>query len=61
MGVVNYVKETKGELKHVSWPTRRQAIGYTVLVIAVSLVTAFYLGLFDFLFSLGLEEVLKIF
>ena len=61
MGLVNYVKETKGELKHVSWPTRRQAIGYTLLVIAVSVVTAFFLGFFDFIFSLGLEEILKLF
>ena len=43
-------------MKHVSWPTRRQAITYTVVVIAVSLGTAVYLGLFDYFFS----EVVKL-
>jgi preprotein translocase SecE subunit len=51
MGISTYLKETKVELTHVSWPTRRQSILFTVLVIAVSLATAFFLGFFDFLFS----------
>ncbi|MCR4334624.1 MAG: preprotein translocase subunit SecE [Patescibacteria group bacterium] len=51
MKIVEYVKETKGELKHVSWPTRKQAIDYTIVIIAISLATAFFLGLFDYFFS----------
>ena len=51
MKIVEYVKETRGELKHVSWPTRTQAIQYTVVIIVISLFTAFFLGLFDYLFS----------
>ncbi len=51
MKIVEYVKETRGELKHVSWPTRAQAIQYTVVIIVISLFTAFFLGLFDYLFS----------
>ena len=46
-----YIRETRAEMKHVTWPTRRQAIAYTVVVIAISLITAAYLGFFDFLFS----------
>ena len=38
-------------MKHVSWPTRKQAIVFTAVVIAVSLLTALYLGLFDFVFT----------
>ena len=48
----NYLKETRAELRHVNWPTRRQTVAFTVLVICVSLVTAFYLGAFDYLFRL---------
>ncbi|HJL55675.1 MAG TPA: preprotein translocase subunit SecE, partial [Candidatus Paceibacterota bacterium] len=47
---------TKGELKHVSWPTRRQAFIFTILVIAISLFTAAFLGLFDFIFTFLLEN-----
>ncbi|HJO89599.1 MAG: preprotein translocase subunit SecE [Candidatus Pacebacteria bacterium] len=56
MRLINYIKDTKGELKHVSWPTRRQAFIFTILVIAISLFTAAFLGLFDFIFTFLLEN-----
>ncbi|MBL7045302.1 MAG: preprotein translocase subunit SecE [Parcubacteria group bacterium] len=56
MKLINYIKDTKGELKHVSWPTRRQAIVFTALVIIISLFTAALLGFFDFSFSYLLEN-----
>jgi len=46
-----YIKDTKGELKHVSWPTRKQTIIFTTLVIIVSIFIAAFLGVFDFVFS----------
>lgn len=55
MSLINYIKETKGELKHVSWPTKKQSIWFTVIVIVVSLAVSFFLGFFDFIFSLGIE------
>jgi preprotein translocase SecE subunit len=54
----NYITETKEEMKHVSWPTRKQTIFFTVLVILISLGVAAYLGLFDYLFSLGLKSLI---
>ena len=56
MKLVDYIKDTKGELKHVTWPTRKQSFWFTVIVIAISLFTAFFLGFFDYIFSLGLEK-----
>jgi preprotein translocase subunit SecE len=55
MGIIDYVKETKGELKHVNWPTKSQALNYTILVIVLSVVTALLLALFDLLFTGGLK------
>ena len=51
MGLVDYIKETRAELKHVSWATRRQAIAFTALVIGISVGVAIILGAFDFLFA----------
>ena len=51
MSFINYIKESKGELAHVSWPTRSQAIAFTILVIVLSVLTSFYLGAFDTLFT----------
>ncbi|OHA43068.1 MAG: preprotein translocase subunit SecE [Candidatus Taylorbacteria bacterium RIFCSPLOWO2_12_FULL_44_15c] len=56
MKIVEYIKETRSEMKHVSWPTRRQATAFTVIVIAISVFVAMLLGLFDYLFSLGIEK-----
>lgn len=54
----NYFKDVRAEMRHVSWPTRRQAVIYTVVVIAVSLITAIYLGLLDYVFSLVIKQII---
>ena len=51
MKVAEYLKETRAELKHVNWPTRKQAVSYTLVVIALSVATALFLGLFDSIFA----------
>ena len=51
MKIVDYINETKAEMAHVKWPTRSQAINYALLVVGISLVTAAFLGLCDFVFS----------
>ncbi|MEN9647672.1 MAG: hypothetical protein RLY57_476 [Candidatus Parcubacteria bacterium] len=53
----NYIKETKAELKHVSWPTKRQTIMFTVLVVLVSLAVSLFLGLFDGIFKRIIEAL----
>ena len=56
--MMNYLKEVQGEMKHVSWPTRQQTIVYTVLVIGVSIATALYLGLWDYIFSEIIKKII---
>lgn len=56
--ITEYFKEIKGELKHVNWPTRSQTIAYTSFVVALSIVVAYFLGVFDFIFSKGLEKII---
>jgi len=53
---INYLKDTRAELAHVSWPTRRQAVAFTAVVILVSILTALFLGFFDYLLSLVLRK-----
>ncbi len=59
MKITQYIKDTKAELKHVNWPTRAQAIGYTAIVIIFSIVVAILLGAFDFIFSGILQKFLS--
>jgi preprotein translocase subunit SecE len=59
MSFIQYLKDTRAELRHVAWPTRLQTIIYTVLVIALSLFFAAYLGFFDYVFTSGLGRVVE--
>ena len=54
----NYFKDVRAEMRHVSWPTRTQTIAYTVVVIAVSLGVALYLGLWDYIFSAIIRRII---
>ncbi len=59
MSIIQYFKDTQGELRHVAWPTRAQTIVFTVLVAFVSVAVALYLGLFDYIFTTTLGRVLE--
>jgi preprotein translocase subunit SecE len=54
---IQYLKDVRTELSHVSWPTQRQAVVFTLLVILLSVITALFLGVFDYIFT----ELLKYF
>ncbi len=56
MKILDYIKETKAEMQHVNWPTRKQTASFTFLVIAFSLGASFFLGFFDFIFTFLLEK-----
>ena len=53
-----YIKETRGEMKHVTWPSRRQSILYTVTVIIISVGVGVALGLLDRVFLMGVEKII---
>jgi len=58
--LVGYFKDSFSELGKVTWPTKDQAVLLTVIVIAFCVVFAGFLGLLDFVFGIGLEELLKL-
>ena len=56
--ISQYVKDSWKELHHVSWPTKSEVRKHTILVIAISLGLAAFLGLCDYVISLGLDKIL---
>lgn len=58
-GFINYLKDTIAEMKHVSWPTQKQSVVYTALVVVISIIVAILVGIFDFGFSKGLDWFIK--
>ncbi len=51
-------RETVGELRKVSWPTRREATNLTIIVLVVILMMVLILGSLDALFSWLLSQFL---
>jgi preprotein translocase subunit SecE len=47
--LVRFSRETWGELKKVSWPTRQEAWHLTKIVLVVLVVMAIFLGGIDFI------------
>lgn len=58
MKFINYLRDTRAELRHVTWPTKSEAINFTIIVIVISIVTGVFLGLLDFLFAKGIARLI---
>jgi preprotein translocase subunit SecE len=46
-----FLKEVKVELMKVTWPSRGELIGSTIIVVVLSLIVAVYVGFLDFILS----------
>lgn len=54
--ITNFLSEVKTEIKKVSWPSKKETIRYTLIVIGASLVVAIYLGSLDGIFNYLLQK-----
>lgn len=54
-----FVTDIVEELKKVSWPTKKETMRLTMVVIAISLIIGFYIGIIDVLLAKGLEILTK--
>ncbi|HLC69836.1 MAG TPA: preprotein translocase subunit SecE [Patescibacteria group bacterium] len=55
----NYFLGSYAEMKKVTWPTKKQTINYSLLVIGMSISLALFFAGLDYVFNLGLEFILK--
>jgi preprotein translocase subunit SecE len=53
-----FLKEVRGELGRVAWPSRREVLTYTVVVLVSVAFFMTIIGGLDYLFTKGLLEVL---
>ena len=49
--IVTFLKEVRLETKKVNWPSRKETIKYTLIIVGVSLAVAAFLGGLDFIFT----------
>ena len=53
---LQFLREVKIELKKVTWPTRKQTIGSTAVVIVLVIIIAAFLGIVD----IGLSTLIRV-
>lgn len=46
-------------MEKVSWPNRQQAVRLTLIVIAVSVVVAVFIGALDYIFTKFMELIIR--
>lgn len=54
--VKNFLKEAKVELKKVTWPTPKQTLASTSVVIIVVVIVSLFLGIVDF----GISKIIRL-
>ncbi len=53
---IQFLREVKAELKKVTWPSRKQAVGSTVVVLVLVMIVALFLGMVD----MGLSALARV-
>jgi preprotein translocase subunit SecE len=48
---LDFIRDVRSELRKVAWPSQRETINLTVVVIALSVTVGLFLGGVDFLFQ----------
>ena len=56
--IVRFFKEVKSEMKKVVWPSRKQLVNNTLIVIAVVIIIGIIIAIFDTIFQFGLFKLL---
>jgi len=54
-----YLQESLAEMKKVTWPSKKETYNYTVLVIAISIGIAIFLGILDYIFNTGFQFLIN--
>ncbi|MFA5321143.1 MAG: preprotein translocase subunit SecE [Smithella sp.] len=56
--VTQFLKEAKMELKKVTWPTPKQTMASTAVVIVLVFIVSFILGIIDFALAKAVKLIL---
>ena len=56
--VLDFIRESKAELKKVSWPTKKQVWASTVVVLVLTVIVGIYLGGVDLLLTAIFSRIL---
>lgn len=55
-----YLKDAYAEIKNITWPSKQEVKQHTILVIAISVAVAFFLGLCDYVLSIVVQQLITL-
>lgn len=58
--IISYLKETRAELRKVHWPSQQEARTLTMVVMAVTIAMAAFLGILDYVFDRLIAGVINL-
>jgi len=56
---LKFINQSKQELKKVIWPTKKQVINFTSVVVGISIITGLFIGGLDYLFTQLVGLIIK--
>ncbi len=60
MNLLHYIRESKEELEKVTWPSRKDTMRYTILIVSMTIVLGLFFAGFDWLLNQGLESLIAL-
>jgi len=55
--IIKFFKEVRSELDKVTWPSKNELIGSTIVTVVVTLIISIFIGLVDRLLSLATRTI----
>jgi preprotein translocase subunit SecE len=57
--IIKYLKETRAELRKVTWPTWEETKNLTLIIVATTVVMALFLGILDYIFQIVVAGIIR--
>ena len=57
---LTYLREAKEELLKVSWPSKKDTITYSVIIVLITILMGIYFTGLDWLFTLGFNWLINL-
>jgi len=55
--IIKFLKEVRSELDKVTWPTRSELIGSTIVTVVVTLIISIFIGFVDRLLTFATRTI----
>ena len=60
VGPIEFLREVRGELRKVAWPSREEVVNYSVIVFITVILLTFYIFVLDFAFGDSVLKLLRV-